>query len=645
MTTQTLALLVPLLPLAGFLVNGLLGRRFSRGAVHAVACAAAGLSFLSAALLFLRLLDVPGHRLAFRWFTWIEAGSFRADFSFLVDPLSILMALLVTGVGTLIHIYSTGYMAHEDGFRRFFAYLNLFLCAMLLLVLADNYLLLFVGWEGVGLCSYLLIGFYYRKDSAADAGKKAFLFNRVGDAGFLLGLALLFSLFGRVDYAGIAAALPSWPAEPAGGLLTAAAVLLFVGATGKSAQIPLYVWLPDAMEGPTPVSALIHAATMVTAGVYLVARSSALFGKAPLALLTVALVGTATAVFAAVIGLFQRDIKRVLAYSTVSQLGFMFIALGVGAYSAGIFHLLTHAFFKALLFLGAGSVIVALHHEQDLARMGGLASRLPLTCTTMWFGTLAIAGIPVFAGFFSKDAILAAVRSAPIPGAGALFALALAAAALTAFYMFRLMFCAFHGQTRLAPQAFQAVTETPFSMTAVLGTLAALSLCAGFLGMPAWLGPNLLDGFLGGVFAPAHAGPADAAHHSLAGELLVAGLALLSAAIGAGAAWAVYVRQGRQPEDEKRLGWVHTLITHKFYVDEIYGALVVKPVQSLSERVLWRISDEKVIDGAVHGWADAARVAGRWAARLSGGALRTAVGWVVVGLLAAALCALMLYLR
>lgn len=646
METRHLALLIPALPFLGFLVNGLLGGRFSRRAVHLVACGSTLLSFAAAVTLFLRLSAVPGHRWEHAYFDWISSGTFTARFGLLLDPLSMTMVLVVTGVGFLIHVYSTGYMAREDGFRRFFAYLNLFMAAMLLLVMADNYLLLFVGWEGVGLCSYLLIGYYYHKKSAADAGKKAFIVNRIGDAGFVCGVLLLFATFGRLDFEGLFGGIAALPVETKAGVLTAAALLLFVGAVGKSAQIPLYVWLPDAMEGPTPVSALIHAATMVTAGVYMVARSSALYLHAPRALLAVAVVGVATAVFAAVIGLFQRDIKRVLAYSTVSQLGFMFTALGVCAFTSGIFHLMTHAFFKALLFLGSGSVILALHHEQDLQNMGGIARKTPVTCVTMWFGTLAIAGIPIFSGFFSKDEILFSVFSSGVPGAKALYAIATFAAVLTAFYMFRLMFLAFHGTARMGQDKLSHVHESSKSMTVVLVVLAALSLAGGLVGLPAWVGVNRFHAFLSPVFASgaapgAHAHPA--AHH--ADEILVTCISVAAALLGALAAWAVYRRQKRTPADEARLGMMHKLIFNKFYVDEIYHALIVRPLFRLSETVFWKWTDVNVIDGIVNGWADVAGAAGKGVSRLQGGITRVYAGWITVGVLAAGLALLMLYLR
>src|SRR5881396_1263939 len=472
--------IVPALPLLGAAINGLFGKNWPNKIVNTVALSATGLSF-AAALEAVREFFEQGQQLVHKeFFDWIVAGSFRAGFDLQMDQLTVVMVLVVTGVGFLIHIYSTGYMAHEGGYYRFFSYLNLFMFFMLILVLAANYVLLFVGWEGVGLSSYLLIGFYFLRKSAADAGKKAFIVNRIGDFGFMLGMFLLFRTFGSLDFGPVFAKAKDLPPDAMGqfGVLTIATLLLFLGATGKSAQIPLYTWLPDAMEGPTPVSALIHAATMVTAGVYMVARSHVLFLLAPASLETVAVVGAATALFAATIGLAQNDIKRVLAYSTVSQLGYMFMACGVGAFTAGIFHLMTHAFFKALLFLGAGSVIHALSDEQDLRRMGGLAGKLPWTHGTMLVATLAIAGIPPLAGFFSKDEILSRAFAT---GHSGVWLVGLVGPALTAFYMFRLYVLAFRGPSRLSHEAEHHLHESPPSMVIPLVVLAVLSAVGGLV--------------------------------------------------------------------------------------------------------------------------------------------------------------------
>ena len=630
---RNLLLAICLLPLAGFLINGLLGRRLPKAAAHWVACGATGLSFALALAAFWQFVHQPGRTLLFHYFTWIQSGDFVAEFGFLADPLAMVMLLVVTGVGFLIHVYSIGYMAHEEGYYRFFAYMNLFMFAMLLLVLADNYLLLFVGWEGVGLCSYLLIGFYFDRQSAGDAGKKAFIVNRIGDFGFVVGILLLFASFHTVNFQAVFAKVATMPVESGLGLLTLITMLFFVGATGKSAQIPLYVWLPDAMEGPTPVSALIHAATMVTAGVYMVVRSNPLYGRAPETLFWVGLIGSVTAFFAATIGLFQRDIKRVLAYSTVSQLGYMFTALGVAAFSAGIFHLMTHAFFKALLFLGSGSVILALHHEQDMQRMGGLRRYIPVTCATMWVGTLAISGVPFLSGFFSKDEILWKAFSSPVRGHLLFYGLATAAAVITAFYMFRLMLLTFHGKSRLEPEKLHHVHESPRTMTAVLSILAALSLFGGYIGLPAWLGPNWFEHFLEPVFAflPTSGAAAEPATHALSQELAVTGVSILAALLGLGLAFLVYWRRQVTPEREAALGGLHRLIYHKYYVDEIYIAAVVRPLHKLSDAFLWRIFDSRVIDGLVNGYGTLAAALGEVARRLQNGFARSYLGWVVVG--------------
>src|SRR2546427_3020080 len=500
--------IVPLLPLLGSAVTGLFGAKWPNKIVNSVAIGSTGLSFLCA-LEAVREFFVSGQVLFHKeFFTWIATGNFRAGFDLQMDQLTVVMVLVVTGVGWLIHIYATGYMAHEGGYYRFFSYLNLFMFFMLILVLAANYVLLFVGWEGVGLSSYLLIGFYFLKQSAADAGKKAFIVNRIGDFGFMLGMFLLFRAFHTLDFQAIftSSTLEGWPVELSGhpGTLTFACLLIFTGACGKSAQLPLYVWLPDAMEGPTPVSALIHAATMVTAGVYVVARSHILFAHAPTAMLVVAIVGCATAFFAATIGLVQTDIKKVLAYSTVSQLGYMFLACGVGAFTAGIFHLMTHAFFKALLFLAAGSEIHALGGEQDLRKMGGLRKQIPWTYWTMLMGTLAIAGAPGFSGFFSKDSILFHAFESETGGRW-LYGLGLFSALLTAFYMFRLIFLAFHGAPRFDGGKVH-VHESPKNMLGPLVVLGVLSVMGGWLAAPAFFGGvDRFEEFLGPAMGQARA--------------------------------------------------------------------------------------------------------------------------------------------
>src|SRR5262245_4040036 len=493
--------LIPVLPLLGATINGILGKRLPKSIITAVAVGTVGISFILALRVFVAMLGTSALPINRDYFIWIQAGRFQAQVGFMLDHLSGLMILIVTGVGFLIHVYSAGYMADEKGFYRYFAYLNLFVFFMLTLVLANNYLMMFVGWEGVGLSSYLLIGYWFTRKSAADAGKKAFIVNRIGDFGFLLAIMLIFWTFGRVDFAGVFGRLQdttSFGPEPLGtvGVLTTIGLLLFVGAVGKSAQFPLYVWLPDAMEGPTPVSALIHAATMVTAGVYMVSRSSAIYNHAPGALLVVAAVGAFTAIFAASIGLVQTDIKRVLAYSTVSQLGYMFLACGAGAYAAGMFHLMTHAFFKALLFLGAGSVIHGMGGIQDIRKMGGLRQHMPWTYRTFLVGTIAIAGIPPFAGFFSKDAVLWSAWNYANYGR-LLWLVGVIAAGFTSFYMFRLVFLTFSGAPRYSEHEAHHVHESPKSMLIPLMVLALFSVFAGFVGVPAALGGgNHIENFL-----------------------------------------------------------------------------------------------------------------------------------------------------
>ena len=503
MPALTYLWIVPLLPLLGAAANGIFGRRWSKRVVTGVALSSTTLAFLAALETVREFLALPPDQVPWMksYFTWISAGSFRADFALQVDQLTVIMLLVVTGVGWLIHIYSSGYMHDDPGYRRFFAYLNLFMFFMLILVLAANYLLLFVGWEGVGLCSYLLVGFYFLKPSATNAGNKAFWVNRIGDFGFLLGVLLIFRTFGSLDFAAVLPRAAAMPVDAAGqmGTLTVIALLLFVGAAGKSAQIPLYVWLPDAMEGPTPVSALIHAATMVTAGVYMVVRSHAIFQNAPMAMNLVAIVGCLTAFFAATIGLVQTDIKKVLAYSTVSQLGYMFLACGVGAFGAGVFHLMTHAFFKGLLFLAAGSVIHAMGGEQDMRKMGGLRKKIPVTFWTMCMATLAIAGAPGFSGFFSKDEILnEAARVSPV-----LWGLGLLTAGLTSFYMFRLLFLTFFG-TQQYDEHHVHVHESPKSMLGPLVVLAILAVGGGWMAAPQlWGGVNYFQHFLAPVLSTA----------------------------------------------------------------------------------------------------------------------------------------------
>jgi NADH-quinone oxidoreductase subunit L len=551
-------------------------------------------------------------------FTWLAGlpfhmanghmATFQADWGFLLDPLSSVMILVVTGVGFLIHVYSTGYMAHDNGYYRFFGYLNLFVFFMLMLVLANNYILLFVGWEGVGLCSYLLIGFYYDRKSACDAGKKAFIVNRVGDAGFILGMLLMMSVLGTVRFTDVNAILRSgrFPVETVGfGVLSAMSLLMFFGATGKSAQIPLYVWLPDAMEGPTPVSALIHAATMVTAGVYMVARSSALYELTPNTASIVAMVGAATAILAATIALVQNDIKRVLAYSTVSQLGYMFLALGVGAYWVAIFHLFTHAFFKALLFLCSGSVIHAVGGEQDMRRMGGLKDKIPITHWTMWVGSVAIAGIPGLAGFFSKDEILWQAYSSP-KGSTVLWLVGVVTALLTAFYMWRLMNMTFYGKSRVAPEVEAHIHESPASMTVPLSVLAVGSILAGWLGTPkAWtiFGESFrsFEHWLEPAFASAAVEAAKEGEHSASIEWILMGLSVAVAIIGIAVARYFYcIRTSIPDRIEARCKPIYTLLYNKWYVDELYDFLFVNGLCKGGGKAMGAF-DRNVVDGGVNG--------------------------------------------
>jgi NADH-quinone oxidoreductase subunit L len=624
--------IVPLLPLLGAAINGLFGVKWPNKIVNAVAIGATGLSFL-AALEAVREFFANGQVLFHKhFFDWITAGAFTAGFDLQMDQLTVVMVIVVTGVGWLIHIYSTGYMSHEGGYYRFFAYLNLFMFFMLILVLAANYVLLFVGWEGVGLASYLLIGFYFLKKSASDAGKKAFIVNRIGDFGFMLGMFLLFKTFHSLDFVTLFdhAAQANWPVEPWGqfGTFTVACLLLFMGATGKSAQLPLYVWLPDAMEGPTPVSALIHAATMVTAGVYVVARSHILFTHSETALVVVAVVGCATALFAATIGLVQTDIKKVLAYSTVSQLGYMFLACGVGAFSAGIFHLMTHAFFKALLFLAAGSVIHAMGGEQDMLKMGGLSKKIKYTYWTMLTATLAIAGAPFFAGFFSKDAILFAAYNKE-GGIHPLYAVGLLTALLTSFYMFRLIFLTFHGKERYDEHHVH-VHESPWSMLGPLVILAVLSIFGGWFALPAFFDkPDMFADFLKPVFGSGEAAGETATHPS---ELVMAAVAVTTALVGFLCAFWLYLRQpGKPTAIAKSLGGLYTNVFNKYYVDEIYAALVVKPLVWLSTVVLWKVADVGAIDGAVNGIAHGTTAIGDVTRHTQSGNTRSYAVWVIVG--------------
>jgi NADH-quinone oxidoreductase subunit L len=586
--SDLLVILIPMFPLVAVLLNGLWGNRYSHEIAHRLAWGSVGLSFLCSIVVFADTLG-SGSAREVVLYKWIFGGDLTINMAFLVDPLTCIMLLVVTGVGFLIHLYSVGYMHGEEGFTRFFTYMNLFMVSMLLLVMGNNYLVLFIGWEGVGLCSYLLIGYYYDRVSAAKAATKAFVVNRIGDAGFLVAIFLVFQNFKTLDYTEVFARAGQLSPEMA----TAIALCLLIGAIGKSAQIPLYTWLPDAMEGPTPVSALIHAATMVTAGVYMIVRNHVIYDMAPAAMTTVAWVGGATALFAATIGLVQTDIKRVLAYSTVSQLGYMFLACGIGAYTAAIFHLMTHAFFKALLFLSAGSVIHALHGEQDITKMGGLRARIPWTHALFLTGTLAIAGIFPLAGFWSKDEIMA---HAFTRGQYVLYGMAAIGAFLTAFYMFRLTYLTFYGESRVAPDKAPHVHESPPIMLGPLVVLAVLSVIGGFPGVPPENG--WFHHFLHSVTAPVRG---EAGHE--AGSALVIGLmaaATVIALAGWGLAHYLYgLRQGTAAVLASRWPRVYTTLLNKYYVDELYDLLFVEPIKRCG--LAWDWFDRHVIDRVVVG--------------------------------------------
>jgi NADH-quinone oxidoreductase subunit L len=600
--------LIPLLPLAGFLINGLIGKRLPNFLVSVIAVVSVALSF-GWVLKTLSALGPLETAYVERYYTWFQSGTLNIGVDLAVDRLTAVMLLVVTGVGLLIHIYAIGYMAHEGGYYRFFSYMNLFMFFMLTLVLGANFLLLFVGWEGVGLCSYLLIGFYTLKKSAGDAAKKAFIVNRIGDFGFALAMFLVVVNFGTLDFQKVFDAVRPMPVEQSAGLLTAIALLLFVGATGKSAQVPLYVWLPDAMEGPTPVSALIHAATMVTAGVYMTARASVIFQRAPMAMDAVAVVGVLTAAMAATIGITQFDIKKVFAYSTVSQLGYMFIACGAGAFSAGIYHLVTHAFFKALLFLGAGSVIHALGGEQDLRHMGGLMKKIPITFGVLTCAWLAISGVPGFSGFYSKDEILmAAHHSSPW-----IYWVGVVTAGMTAFYVSRAMFLCFFGSYR----GHHHPHESPFVMWGPLAVLAALSVFGGWLfNVPHYLEP---------MFPLAEGG------HD---ETLV----YISVAFGLGGialAYLMYVVSPGIPEAiANALGPIYRLVYHKYLVDELYNGAIVSPLVNGSRALLWRFMDAGLIDGIVNGTGTLARTVGGVLRLFQSGSIRSYAAWVTVGCVA-----------
>ncbi|MBI2219707.1 MAG: NADH-quinone oxidoreductase subunit L [Acidobacteria bacterium] len=641
--------LIILLPLLGFVINASLGRRLPKNVSGGLAT---GLMFLAFGVSAAAFWQMIGHGpITEALYDWIPSGDLQIPFALRLDPLSGVMILVVTGIGSLIHLYSIGYMHEESDseYARYFSYLNLFAAFMLVLVLGASFPVMFVGWEGVGLCSYLLIGFWFEKHSASDAGKKAFVVNRIGDFGFILAMALIFTTFGTLDFQEVAAAVSRWAPEAAVGTVTLATLLLLLGATGKSAQIPLYVWLPDAMEGPTPVSALIHAATMVTAGVYMIGRNAVLFSHAPITMDVVAVVGVATALMAGTIGLVQNDIKRVLAYSTVSQLGFMFLAMGVGAFSAGIFHLYTHAFFKALLFLGSGAVIHALAGEQDLRNMGGLRKALPITYWTFLIGALAIAGVPLLSGFFSKDEILFRTFAG---GHRTLWTVGVVTSLLTAIYMFRLVFLTFHGERRAAGHhaahdAHAHLHDAPASMAVPLIVLAIGSVLAGYAGVPHALGgSNRMETFLEPSFAVEAAGhhsaegeasthPPDASSESSTTEVALMGVSSAIALLGIGIAVFFFLkRRDRAEEIAAALPGPYRLLLNKYYVDELYDTAVVQPIKRTSTVALWRGVDAGVIDGAVNGTGAVVRGGSAVLRRLQSGSMRTYAVSLLFGVVA-----------
>ncbi|GAB2696174.1 NADH-quinone oxidoreductase subunit L [Mucilaginibacter koreensis] len=619
--------LIPLLPLAGFVINGLGRNALPKNLIGTIASAMVLISFALSLGAFLEVKST-GHPIEVTLFNWISAGKVQVPFAFLIDQLSSIMLLIITGVGFLIHLYSIGYMSHDNGFGKFFAYLNLFVFFMLLLVLGSNYVIMFIGWEGVGLCSYLLIGFWYANPNYADAAKKAFVMNRIGDLGFLIGIFLIIQYFGGVTYNTVFANAAKMGAAAPMVLIT---LLLFVGATGKSAQIPLFTWLPDAMAGPTPVSALIHAATMVTAGIYMIARSHVLFSMAPVTMNVIAIVGLATALLAALIAVTQTDIKKVLAYSTVSQLGYMFLGLGVGAYTGAFFHVLTHAFFKALLFLGAGSVIHAVSGEQDMRSMGGLRKKLPVTFATMLIGTLAISGIPPFAGFFSKDEILAHTFTySPV-----FYVVGVITAMLTSFYMFRLMYLTFWGKFRGTHEQEHHLHESPANMTIPLMVLAVLSIVGGFIGVPEALGGHhALEHFLEPVFGKPTEAPG-VIGLTKSTEIALMAVSVIGAVIALIYAYVKYVKQAAVPAkgDENRSSLVN-LSYHKFYIDELYDNIIRKPLDYLSG-FFYRVVDKMGIDGIVNGLGEGSVETGKGLRLLQTGNVGFYIFMMVIGIIAA----------
>ncbi|HRI78241.1 MAG TPA: NADH-quinone oxidoreductase subunit L [Cyclobacteriaceae bacterium] len=624
-----LVILVPLLPLVGFLAIALNVNRFSRGVAGFIACGSVLLAFLLSTYLFINMLGMPEEQRAIQVvvFDWIKTGNFSAPFSFLIDAVSIIMLLVITGVGFLIHVYSIGYMHDDAAFNRFFSYLNLFIFFMLLLVMGSNYLMMFVGWEGVGLCSYLLIGFWFKDQDYMNAANKAFIMNRIGDLGLILGVILIFAVFGSIQYTDVFA--KAYEGGEGSTAITLITILLFVGAMGKSAQIPLYTWLPDAMAGPTPVSALIHAATMVTAGVYMVARNNVLYTLSPASLSLVLVIGLVTALFAATIAIAQNDIKKVLAYSTVSQLGLMFVALGVGAYASGIFHMATHAFFKALLFLAAGSVIHSMGGEQDIRKMGGLKKYLPVTWIVFLIGVLAISGIPPFAGFFSKDEILAKAFESNV----IVWGIALLASLITVFYMFRLLFLTFFNSSRASTETISHIHESPKSMTVPLMILAVLSTVGGFMGVSETLaGSDRIGKFLDPVFKNSfllveHQTLSQGTEYMLMATVM--GLTLVMI----GWAYSRYVSKQHVPAEEgSSLGSMHQLVYKKYFIDELYQNVVVKPLYWISD-ALYDWIERSGIDRLINGVASSVGKAGRLTRLLQTGNIGFYIFIMVIGII------------
>ena len=620
--------LIPLFPLLGFLINGLGRNMLSKTVVGFVGCFSVLASFAVSVGIFLELNSSETKSFIIPIFDWISAGTVKIPFSFLIDPLSALMLLIVTGIGFLIHVYSTGYMNHDAGFGKFFSYLNLFIFFMLLLVLGSNYVVMFIGWEGVGLCSYLLIGFWFSNAAYANAAKKAFIMNRIGDLGFLIAVFLIFTTFNSVEFANVFPQAANMVSGDSTLILITA--LLFVGAIGKSAQIPLFTWLPDAMAGPTPVSALIHAATMVTAGIYMIARSNILFTLAPETLAVVSIIGLATLLMAAVIAVSQTDIKKVLAYSTVSQLGYMFLGLGVGAYTGAFFHVITHAFFKALLFLGAGSVIHAMSNEQDMRNMGGLRKKLPITFLTMMIGTIAIAGLPPFSGFFSKDEILAHVYEHN----KVFWVIAVIGAMFTSFYMFRMMYLTFNGSFRGTTDQEHHLHESPASMTIPLIILAVLSALGGLIGIPAVLGGgHWLENFLAPVFEVSTT-KTSALTLDHTTEYVLMAISVTAALLSMVYAYVRYVKQGHIPaSDRTDRGLLARLSYNKFYIDEVYNSLITRPLDTLSG-FFYKTVDKAGIDGIVNGFGKGAVEASKSFRLLQTGMVGFYIFMMVAGILA-----------